>query len=73
MTIHRLSMIRNQDDTYTISINCDETAINNISANPDLETIGYAWRVYGASEEVENRNWDPIATMEAIDSNSAMK
>ncbi len=71
--INSRDMIRNQDDTYTISINCDETAINNISANPDLETIGYAWRVYGASEEVENRNWDPIATMEAIDSNSAIK
>lgn len=66
--INSRDMIRNQDDTYTISINCDETAINNILANPDLETIGYAWRVYGASEEVENRNWDPIATMQAIDS-----
>jgi hypothetical protein len=71
--INSRDMIRNQDDTYTISINCDETAINNISANPNLETIGYAWRVYGASEEVENRNWDPIATMQAIDSNSAIK
>jgi hypothetical protein len=71
--INSRDMTRNQDDTFTVSINCDETAINNISANPDLETIGYAWRVYGASEEVENRAWDPIATMRAVDSNSIIK
>jgi hypothetical protein len=71
--INSRDMIRNQDDTYTVSINCDATAINNISGNPDLETIGYAWRVYGASEEVESRQWDPIATMQAVKSDSIIK
>jgi hypothetical protein len=71
--INSRDMIRNQDDTFTVSINCDETAINNISASRDMETIGYAWRVYGASEEVENRSWDPIATMRAINSASIIK
>ena len=65
--INSRDMIRNEDGTFTVSINCDEDAINNISAPPSLETIGYAWRVYGASEEVENRTWDPIDTMQAVD------
>lgn len=71
--INSRDMAQNEDGTYTVSINCDETAINNISGNPDLKTIGYAWRVYGASEEVENRTWDPIATMQAVNSNSIIK
>jgi hypothetical protein len=64
--INSRDMSPNQDGTYTVSINCGDAAINNISAPADLGTIGYAWRVYGASEEVENRLWDPIATMRVV-------
>jgi hypothetical protein len=64
--INSRDMSPNQDGTYTVSINCGDDAINNISAPADLGTIGYAWRVYGASEEVENRLWDPIATMRVV-------
>jgi hypothetical protein len=49
-----------------VSINCGDDAVNNISAPSDVDTIGYAWRVYGASEEVENRSWDPIDTMQVV-------
>jgi hypothetical protein len=57
--INSRDMVANQDGTYIVSINCGEDAINNISAPADVGTIGYAWRVYGASKEVENRTWDP--------------
>ena len=65
--VNSRDMKRNQDGTYTVSINCGDDAVNNISAPPDADTIGYAWRVYGASEEVENRTWDPIDTMHVVD------
>lgn len=65
--INSRDMVPNKDDTYTVSINCVDGAINNISAPPNLDTIGYAWRVYGASKEVENRTWDPIDTMRVVD------
>jgi hypothetical protein len=64
--INSRDMVANQDGTYTVSINCGEDAINNISAPADVDTIGYAWRVYGASKEVENRTWDPIDTMHVV-------
>jgi hypothetical protein len=64
--VNSRDMTANEDGTYTVSINCGDDAINNISAAADVETIGYAWRVYGASEEVENRSWDPIDTMHVI-------
>ena len=64
--INSRDMVANSDGTYTVSINCGDDAINNISAPPAVETIGYAWRVYGASEEVENRTWDPIDTMRVV-------
>jgi hypothetical protein len=64
--INSRDMVPNPDGTYTVSINCGDDAINNISAPADIETIGYAWRVYGASEEVENRSWDPIDTMQVV-------
>jgi len=64
--INSRDMVANEDGTYTVSINCGDDAINNISAPADFETIGYTWRVYGASEEVENRAWDPIETMQVV-------
>jgi hypothetical protein len=64
--INSRDMVPNPDGTYTVSINCGDDAINNISAPADVETIGYAWRVYGASEEVENRSWDPIDSMQVV-------
>jgi len=64
--INSRDMVANPDGTYTVSINCGDDAINNISAPADVETIGYAWRVYGASEEVENRSWGPIDTMKVV-------
>ena len=64
--INSRDMTAHEDGTYTVSINCGDEAINNITAPPDVETIGYAWRVYGASEEVENRTWDPIDTMHVV-------
>ena len=64
--INSRNMVPNPDGTFTVSINCGDDAINNISAPPEVDTIGYAWRVYGASEEVENRSWDPIDTMHVV-------
>jgi hypothetical protein len=64
--INSRDMAANKDGTYTISINCSDDAINNISAPAEVETVGYAWRVYGASEAVENRSWDPIDTMDVV-------
>jgi hypothetical protein len=64
--INSRDMAANKDGTYTVSINCGDDAVNNISAPSDVDTIGYAWRVYGASEEVENRSWDPIDTMQVV-------
>jgi hypothetical protein len=64
--INSRDMTANPDGTYTVSINCGDDAINNISAPAEVDTIGYAWRVYGASEEVENRSWDPIETMRVV-------
>jgi len=66
MVINSRDMVSNSDGTYTVSINCGDDAINNISAPDDVDTIGYACRVYGASEEVENRSWDPIDTMKVV-------
>ncbi len=64
--INSRDMTANEDGTYTVSINCGDDAINNISAPTEFDTIGYAWRVYGASEEVENRSWDPIENMHVV-------
>jgi hypothetical protein len=64
--INSRNMTANEDGTYTVSINCGDDAINNISAPAEVGTIGYAWRVYGASEEVENRSWDPIDSMHVV-------
>jgi hypothetical protein len=64
--INSRDMTVNADATYTVSIGCGDDAINNISAPAGVETIGYAWRVYGASDEVENRSWDPIDTMKVV-------
>ncbi len=71
--INSRDMMANQDGTYTVSINCGEDAINNISAPADVDTIGYAWRVYGASKEVENRTWDPIDTMHVVSKANIVK
>jgi hypothetical protein len=64
--INSRDMVVNKDGTYTVSINCNDDAINNISAPAEVEMIGYAWRVYGASEEVESRSWDPIGAMHVV-------
>jgi hypothetical protein len=64
--INSRDMVANQDGTYTVSINCSDDAINNISAPAEVATVGYAWRVYGASKAVENRSWDPIDTMHLV-------
>jgi hypothetical protein len=71
--INSRDMVHNKDGTYTVSINCGDDSINNISAPADLDYIGYAWRVYGASEEVENRTWDPIDTMRAVSGDEVVK
>jgi len=71
--INSRDMIPNKNGTYTVSINCGDDAINNISAPSHLKTIGYAWRVYGASKEVENRTWDPIDTMHVTPINRIIK
>jgi len=64
--INSRDMVANADGSYTVSINCGDDAINNISAPSNIDTIGYAWRVYGASKQVEDRSWDPIDTMKVV-------
>ena len=65
--INSRDMIANKDGSYTVSINCGDKAINTISAPSTIDTIGYAWRVYGASKQVEDRSWDPIDTMVIVE------
>jgi hypothetical protein len=71
--INSRDMTQNADGTYTVQINCGDDALNGISSPAGLETIGYAWRVYGAREAVENRTWDPIDTIEAIPEEKIIK
>ena len=61
------------DLNQAVSINCSDDAINNISAPAEVESIGYAWRVYGASEEVENRSWDAFDTMHIVSGDDFIK
>jgi hypothetical protein len=39
----------------------------------EYDTIGYAWRIYGASEDVENRSWDPIDAMQVVSGGDIIK
>jgi hypothetical protein len=71
--INSRDMIANKNGSYTVSINCGDDAINNISAPSAIDTIGYAWRVYGASKQVEDRSWDPIDTMLVVKDKSKIK
>jgi len=71
--INSRDMVANEDGSFTVSINCGEDAINNISAPSSIDTIGYAWRVYGASKQVEDRSWDPIDTMIVVKGDTKIK
>ena len=71
--INSRDMVLNDEGTYTVSINCGDAAINDIPAPAGAETISYARRVHGASEEEENRSWDPIDTMQVVFDYDAIK
>lgn len=44
--INSRDMVANQDGTYTVSINCSDDAINNISAPAEVETVMGSNRYY---------------------------
>ncbi len=56
----------NADGTYTVSINCDDNAINNITTD-GVDEWSVTWRSYGSSYKVKSCQWDPLKTLKAVD------
>ncbi|MCP4900238.1 MAG: DUF1214 domain-containing protein [bacterium] len=51
--------VANEDGTYTLSINCGDDAINNITTG-DVAEWSVTWRSYGSSYKVKSGQWNPI-------------
>lgn len=52
----------NEDGTYTVSINCGDEAINNITTG-DVEEWSVTWRTYGSSYKVKSGQWNPLNSL----------
>lgn len=57
--INSYNMEKNSDGTYTVSFNCGETAINNITSTG--REFNYIVRAYAASEIVKSGKWNPVS------------
>jgi len=55
----------NKDGTYTVSINCGDDAINNITTG-DVEEWSVTWRSYGSSYKVKSGQWNPLRDLKEI-------
>ncbi len=57
--INSFNMDKNADGTYTVSFNCGESAINNITSAG--REFNYIVRAYAASEIVRSGEWNPVS------------
>jgi hypothetical protein len=55
----------NKDGTYTVSINCGEDAINNITTG-DVDEWSVTWRTYGSSYKVKSGQWNPLKSLKEV-------
>ena len=58
-SINSYNMDKNADGSYTVSFNCGETAINNITSTG--REFNYIVRTYSASEIVKSGEWNPVS------------
>ena len=58
-SINSYNMETNEDGTYTVSFNCGESAINNITSTG--REFNYIVRAYAASEIVRLGQWNPVS------------
>ncbi len=58
--------VANKDGTYTVSINCGDEAINNITSG-DVEEWSVTWRSYGSSYKVKSGQWNPLRDVKKIE------
>jgi hypothetical protein len=57
--------VANKDGTYTLSINCGDDAINNITTG-DVTEWSVTWRSYGSSYKVKSGQWNPILDLKEV-------
>jgi hypothetical protein len=57
--------VANKDGTYTLSINCGDDAINNITTG-DVAEWSVTWRSYGSSYKVKSGQWNPILDLKEV-------
>ena len=57
-SISSYNMDKNDDGTYTVSFNCGDNAINNITSTG--REFNYIVRTYAASEIVKSGEWNPV-------------
>ena len=57
--------IANEDGTYTLSINCGDDAINNITTGK-VDEWSVTWRSYGSSYKVKSGQWNPIKDLKTV-------
>lgn len=57
--------VANDDDTYTLSINCGDDAINNITTG-DVNEWSVTWRTYGSSYKVKSGQWNPLLDLKEV-------
>ena len=55
----------NKDGTYTVSINCGDDAINNITTG-DVQEWSVTWRSYGSSYKVKSGQWNPLRGLKVV-------
>jgi len=55
----------NKDGTYTVSINCGDDAINNITTG-DVKEWSVTWRTYGSSYKVKSGQWNPLLDLKEV-------
>jgi hypothetical protein len=58
-SINSYNMDKNEDGTYTVSFNCGDQAINNITSTG--REFNYIVRTYAASEIVKSGKWNPVS------------
>jgi hypothetical protein len=58
--------VANKDGTYTVSINCGDEAINNITSG-DVEEWSVTWRSYGSSYKVKSGQWNPLRDLKKVE------
>lgn len=55
----------NKDGTYTVSINCGDNAINNITTGK-VNEWSVTWRTYGSSYKVKSGQWNPLRDLKEV-------